>query len=599
MANIKDYYGFHSILNLNDTDSKKLDLDLDNSQLQENTIVTGIVIKVDSNFVYVDIGAKSESKIPISEFINDTTNSTLPQPGEKIEVFISKLEGKNGKLILSKTEALKSTIYNSIQKIYEENLPIKGTIISLTKAGYVVLIMNHAYAFLPGSQLELGFIPKDPASYVGKTFEFKILNIVNGQDNKKTGNNKNIIISRRAIFEEGSKLDKAKAIQYLTVNQVIRGKIKNIMSYGAFVTIPVETEENNAVTDNIKTSNDEAASLVNQEALEITRRTIFIDGLVHVTDISWERISHPSEKLNIGEELNFVVKDIDPVSLKVHLSIKLAQPNPWDEVEKEYAVGKKIIAKVTNISLNDSCAFLNLGNSIEGILPSNEISWSKSVNPRQYYFIGQEVEVLITEVDKINQKITLSVKQLTDNPWLVFVQDYKIGDKLTLKVDSIKPYGAFLSLIDKNKNLLKIEGLLHIYDISWHNDGQEFLSKLIKGDEVTCIINNIDIDKQKVSLGIKQLTEDPFKAIYETYKVGEEIEVLIKGRKDDYLLAFTKDKVNAVIPRSEISSIMSESRFDRFEKDTTVKSIILSVDRQENRIVVSIAEYERNIMLGK
>ncbi|MFO1129773.1 MAG: S1 RNA-binding domain-containing protein [Rickettsiales bacterium] len=594
----KKYYGFNSLLGLENSDTTKLDLDLASSELQENTITTGIVIKVDDNFIHVDIGAKSEAKIPVSEFLNDKNiendNSGLPQIGEKIEVFISKLEGKNGKLALSKTEALKSTIYDTIQKLYDNNLPVTGKIISLTKAGYVVLLMDYAYAFLPGSQLELGTIAKDPASYIGKTFEFKILNIITTQDNKKGGNNKNIIISRRAIFEETSKLDKAKAIQYLTVNQVIKGKIKNIMSYGAFVTIPIEIEEAKNVTEN--SIKDSESSI--KDSIETVKRIFLLDGLVHVTDISWERIDHPSEKLNIGDEMNFIIKDIDPINLKVHLSIKLAQSNPWDEVEKQYAPGTKIIGKVTNISSNDSCAFLNIGNGIEGILPSSEIAWSKSVSPRQHYFIGQEIEVLITEVDKINQKITLSVKQLSENPWLVFADSYKIGDKLKLKVDSIKPYGAFLTLIDKEKKQLKIEGLLHVYDISWTEDGQEFLSKLVKGDEINCIINNIDAEKQKVSLGIKQLTEDPYKNIYEEYKVGNEIEIIIKGRKDDYIIAKTKENINVILPRSEIASILSERRFDRFAQGDTVKSIILSVDRNENRIIVSVSEYEKNAMQG-
>ncbi len=555
-------------------------------ELKSGTKTTGVVTGVKGDYIIVDIGAKSEGKINIDEFksstieslpvsldslesVETTVNKGIPQVGDEIEVFIVKLEGRGGRPILSKTEALKKEAYDELEKIYESGRTISGEIVSPTKAGYVVRLKNCVETFLPGGQLDLGSVPKNPNDYIGKTFDFKILRITNIDKLRK-----NIIVSRRVILEEFSKLDKAKAIKHLVVGSKVKGVIKNILWYGVFVRIAVDLKD---------------------EESEETK-TYHLDGLVHVTDISWDRVHHPSEKLSVGDEYELIIKDIDTESLRIHLSIKANQPNPWDQIEQQYAVGSKIIGKITSIAPNDTCAFLSLGGPIEGILPSNEIVWSKPVSPKKYYFIGQDVEVIISEIDKANQKIIVSVKQLTPNPWTSFAEQHAAGDKLSLRIESIKEYGTFLSLTDKNNQPLNIEGLVHVHDFSWSKDGAEQLSRFSRGDVVECIILNIDADKQKVSLGVKQLTDDPYKEAYAKYQLNEVISVMILGRRDDYLMAKTQDEISVIIPRSEIASVSSERRFDRFGRNDMVKCVVLAVERQENRIIASIAEYEKNIM---
>jgi len=370
----------------------------------------------------------------------------------------------------------------------------------------------------------------------------------------------------------------------------VEGVVKSIVQYGAFVSFEAK------YTDS-----------------ENKEKSYVLDGFVHLGEISWDRIDSASDKLSVGEKREFLIENIDPNSFKIQLSLKKCLPSPWDEIESQYPVGSKVTATIK--SANDSYASLSIGEKdsikIQGILTQQEISWSRPVSPNKCYVIGQIIEALVIQIDKLEHKIFLSVKQLTQNPWQTFAQSHKVGDKIKVTVHSPREYGLFCSLTGSSGENLDIEGLIHVQDLTWGNDGEKILSSYMKGDVVECVILNIDVnktEKQKVSLGIKQLTEDPYKDTYNKYKIGDEIEIEIKDRerevvggvsKGEVLAGLTHEGIKALINRSEIGFASEAKRYDRFSKGEKVKAIITGVDRNENRIYVSIAEYEKNILKGQ
>lgn len=513
----------------------------DNSivNIKEGTVVHGIVTQIENDIVTVDVGYKAESQIPIREF-KLSPNDPLPEIGKMVEVFIEKLEGRGGKMVLSRQKAIREESWKQLEKLYEEGSFVDGVIFSRVKGGLVV-DLSGVVAFLPGGQVDTKPV-KDPESLMGILQKFKILKMDTAQGN--------VVVSRRAVIEDSRSGDREKMLSSITEGMVLKGSVKNITDYGAFIDLGS------------------------------------VDGLLHITDIDWKRINHPSEKLSIDQELDVMVVKFDPETKRIHLGLKQLKPSPWDAIETRYKVNDIIKGKVVNIT--DYAGFIELEEGIEGMLHSSEISWSKSeCNPRRKFSIGQEIDCMIINLDKEANKIFLSLKKMNENPWQKFADSHKVGDVINTTVSNTVSYAIFASVGDK------IDGMIHETDISWDGKGSEKIQEYNKGDKIQCKILAIDPQKEKIGLGIKQLTEDPYKDLYSKYKEGSVISAKVVEGKNDYnVYLVTQDGIPAVIKKQDISSDKREQRVDKFEVGETVEATVINIDRSNSTIYLSIKDYE-------
>ena len=497
---------------------------------KEGSIVKGRILEVRPREVLVDIGYKSEGIISLSEF--DDPEDV--QVGDEVEVLLVRLENDEGMVILSKEKAAYKQNWDKIVKVFQGDGLIKGKVKAVVKGGLTVNI--GVEAFLPGSQIDI-IPPKDLQQFVGNTYDFKIVKI---NDDRK-----NVVLSRRELIEQERSEKRQKFLETVKIGSIVKGYVKNLTDFGAFIDLDG------------------------------------MDGLLHITDMTWGRLGHPSELLKVGQELDVVVLDINREKERVSLGLKQTQKNPWEETEGRFPVGSKIKGKVTN--LVPYGAFVEIEEGVEGLIHVSELSWTKRITrPSDVLTVGQEIEAVVLGVNKEEQKISLGVRQLEPNPWDEIEHRYQIGRQVKGVVRNMTAYGAFIELEEG------IDGMIHVSDMSWTRKINHPSEVLKKGDEVEAVVIDIDKQNQRISLGMKQLDEDPWKAIDARYKIGD----LVKGKVSKLasfgaFVALDGD-IDGLVHISQISEDRVDKIKDYLKVGQEIEARVIKVDKTERRIGLSI-----------
>ena len=500
---------------------------------KEGQVVKGTIISIENDMMIIDVGYKTEGRISIREF-SGKGNSKLPVEGDIIDVYLEKVENRNGEAVLSREKARREESWGTLEKASEDKEKVNGTIFGRVKGGFSV-DLDGAIAFLPGSQVDVR-PTRDANHLVGSTQLFHILKM-----DRRRGN---IVVSRRSVLEESRAEAKAELVSTMEEGQILEGIIKNITDYGAFVDLGE------------------------------------VDGLLHVTDISWKRISHPTEALSIGQKVKVQVIKFNSDTQRISLGMKQLEEDPWEIAQNKYNVDDKFTGRVTNIT--DYGAFVELESGIEGLVHVSEMSWTKkNMQPGKIVSTSEEVEVKVLEIDSEKRRISLGMKQCKPNPWLDLQENYKIGSEMEGEVKSITEFGLFIGLPGE------MDGLIHLSDLDWNSSGEDLISNFKKGDMIKAKLLEIDIEKERVSLGIKQLTQDPM-ADNNKLKKGNVVTSVIKSITEKGLHVEISEGVNGFVKKSELSKERSDQRVDRFAVDEKIDSRILSVDSKSREISLSI-----------
>jgi small subunit ribosomal protein S1 len=513
---------------------------------KEGEIVKGTIVAVQRDNVVIDIGGKSEGIIALSEFA-DAQGQTTVKAGDQVDVYIESRENDDGLVTLSKEKADKMKVWDEISAACERDELIEGTISQRVKGGLSVTIRGGVKAFLPGSQVDLRPI-RNLDKLIGQTYQFKVIKF-----NKKRGN---IVLSRRVLLEKERDEQKTKTLETLEEGKVVRGVIKNITEYGAFVDLGG------------------------------------IDGLLHITDMSWGRVNHPSELFQMGDEVTVRVLKYNAETERVSLGLKQTQEDPWSHAEEAFPPGKKVHGKVQSIT--DYGAFVELEPGVEGLIHVSEMSWTKKVkHPSKVLEIGQEVECQVLEVDAKSKRISLGLKQLEPDPWTLFTEKYKPGDKITGKVRSITDYGVFVGIEDG------VDGMVHKSDISWTAKINNPSDLYKKGDDVEAIILSINHDEKKVSLGVKQLWDDPWPTIFNEFPPGKPVQAKVLSIVDYGIFVQVRPGIEGHVPQNEIVLSRDESGAEVLPHEgDTIDSEIANIDSQERRITLTMRRGEAAAAAG-
>jgi len=505
--------------------------------IQEGEVVPGEIVQIDKEFVLVDIGYKSEGQIRIQEFIDSQGNLTA-KVGEKVDVLLERREDDEGALRLSKEKAAKIKIWDQIKEIYENNGTINGKITSRVKGGLSVDI--GLQAFLPGSQLDLRPV-RDMDALVGTEHDFKIVKY-----NKRRGN---IVLSRRAILETQRISLREETLQRLEEGVVLEGTVKNITDYGLFIDMGG------------------------------------IDGLVHITDMSWGRVGHPSEMYQLGDRAQVKVLSFDKDRERVSLGIKQLSPDPWTEAEEKYPIGTKIKGRV--VSLTDYGSFVEVEEGVEGLIHVSEMSWTRKIrHPSQMVNVGNIVDAVVLNIDVGKKRISLGMKQVEPNPWDIIEEKYPVGTTIEGKIKNITDFGIFIG-IDEG-----IDGLVHISDISWTKRIKHPSEVYKKGQEVQAVVLNIDKGNERFSLGVKQLAPDPWDEIPQKYRPGTRVTGTVTNVTDFGLFLELEEGIEGLIHISEISGDKRGNPLARFQVDDVIQARVINVSREEKKIGLSIRKLE-------
>ena len=505
--------------------------------IQEGELVRGEIVQVDKEFVLVDIGYKSEGQIRINEFIDSEGNITA-RVGEKVDVLLERRENDDGFILLSKEKASEIKIWDDIREIYEKGGIVRGKIISRVKGGMSVDI--GLQAFLPGSQVDLKPI-KDFDSFIDTEHDFKIL--------KYNRRRSNIVLSRRAILESERMHLRENTLKTLENGAALNGTVKNITEYGLFIDLGG------------------------------------IDGLLHITDMSWGRVGHPSEMFQVGDEITVKVLSFDREKGRVSLGLKQLKSDPWTNADEKYAVGTKIRGRV--MSLADYGAFVEVEEGIEGLIHVSEMSWTRKVrHPSQVLKVGDFAEVMVLNIDSANKRISLGLKQVEPNPWEIIGEKYPVGTTIEGRVKNITDFGIFIG-IDEG-----IDGLVHISDISWIKRIKHPSELYKKGQEVQAVVLNIDEGNERFSLGIKQLTTDPWDEAPEKYKTGTRITGMVTNVTDFGVFVELEEGIEGLIHVSELSKDKSGNPLSRFKVDDVIQARVINVLREDKKIGLSIKKLE-------
>ncbi|OHB33166.1 MAG: 30S ribosomal protein S1 [Desulfuromonadaceae bacterium GWC2_58_13] len=500
-------------------------------ELKAGNVVVGTVVQVNPDSVVVDVGGKSEGLIPINEFINEQGQvKTDIKVGDQFDVLIERTENENGLISLSKEKADRQKIWNAL----EEGAVVEGRILSRIKGGLSVDIGVNA--FLPGSQVDLRPV-RNLDKMLGETYEFKIIKL-----NKRRGN---IVLSRRVLLEEQRESMRGDTLKMLEEGQVVEGTVKNLTDYGAFIDLGG------------------------------------IDGLLHITDMSWGRVTHPSDILNVGDKINVKVLKFDRDKERVSLGLKQIAPDPWLDVEAKFPVGKKVTGKV--VSLTDYGAFIELEEGVEGLIHVSEMSWTKRIkHPNKVLSIGDEVESVVLALDIPNRRISLGLKQVEPNPWEVVGEKFPIGTIIEGQVKNITDFGIFVG-VDEG-----IDGLVHISDLSWTKRVKHPSELYKKGDVVRAVVLNIDRENERFSLGVKQLMSDPWESIPVRYTPGTIIRGQVTSVTDFGIFLEVEEGIEGLIHVSEISKekVDTPKNFAKVGED--LEAVVLHVDTVERKIALSI-----------
>jgi small subunit ribosomal protein S1 len=506
-------------------------------RFQEGEVVVGKIISVDKDYVLVDIGYKSEGQIRIREFIDEDGNITAKE-GDNVEVMVEWWDEDDEVVVLSKEKAAKVKVWEDIKKAYDDNGIINGTIESRVKGGFSVDI--GVQAFLPGSQADLRPI-RNLDEMVGQTLPFKILKY-----NRKRSN---IVLSRRVILEQEREQQRNDTLSSIQENKVVEGIVKNITEYGVFVDLGG------------------------------------VDGLLHITDISWGRVKHPSELFSVGDKVTLKILNLDLERERVSLGMKQLTEDPWASASDKYPVGSRITGKV--VSLTDYGAFVELEEGIEGLIHVSEMSWTRKIrHPSKVVSVGEEVSAVVLDIKPESRRISLGMKQVVPNPWDVISEKYPVGTTIEGKIKNITDFGLFIG-IDEG-----IDGLVHISDVSWTKRIKHPSELYKKGDVVQAIVLDIDKDNERFSLGIKQLQADPWETVSDRYEVGKEITGTVTNITDFGVFVELEEGIEGLVHVSEISKEKVKTPVGKFEMGDVITAKVMNINSDERRIGLSIKRLE-------
>ena len=504
----------------------------------EGSVVLGFVVSLEGDAAIIDVGLKSEGRVPLKELAGPGQEPNI-NVGDEIEVYVERMEDKNGQAVLSRDKARREEAWGLLEASFEKQERVTGVIFGKVKGGFTV-DLSGATAFLPGSQVDIRPV-RDLGPLMGTPQPFQILKI-----DRRRGN---IVVSRRAVLEESRAEARSELVSNLQEGQVLQGVVKNITDYGAFVDLGG------------------------------------VDGLLHVTDIAWQRISHPSEALQIGETVEVQVIRFNPETQRISLGMKQLQSDPWESVEGKFPIGSKLEGRVTNIT--DYGAFVELEAGVEGLVHVSEMSWTKkNVHPGKIVSTSQQVEVMVLDVDMAKRRISLGLKQCSGNPWEEYSSANPAGTEIEGEVRNITEFGLFVGLTEE------IDGLVHLSDISWEATGEAALEGFNKGDMVKAKILDVDIDKERISLGIKQLTDDPYAGQMDSYRKGEVVTCTVTATSDNGLDVSVGESLTGFIRRTDLSRDRAEQRADRFAVGEKVDAIITNVDKKSRKLTLSIKSRE-------
>ena len=498
------------------------------------SVVKGTIIKITPDFATVDVGLKSEGRIPMREF---GQNAEL-KVGDQIEVYVDRYEDKDGNIVLSREKARREEVWQDLEKSMNANERVNGVIFGRVKGGFTV-DLNGAIAFLPGSQIDIRPI-RDITPLMGISQPFQILKM-----DKVRGN---IVVSRRVVLEETRAEARSELIKDLKEGSVLDGVVKNITDYGAFIDLGG------------------------------------VDGLLHVTDISWKRINHPAEVLSVGQTIKVKVIKFNEDNQRISLGMKQLEEDPWQHVADKYHVDEIYTGKVTNIT--DYGAFVELEDGIEGLVHVSEMSWTrKNVHPGKIVSTSQEVEVKVLEVDADKRRISLGIKQCTPNPWAAYVEEHPVGSVIEGKIKNITEFGLFVGLSDE------IDGMIHLSDISWDKSGEEAVKDYTKGQDIEAKIIDVDVEKERISLGIKQLTEDTVSGALEGLKKGDVVSAKVIST-DEKGLNVDVNGISATIKKADLSKDKASQNPDNYKEGDEIEAKITSVDKKNGKLGLSIKALE-------
>ena len=504
----------------------------------EGSVVSGTVLSIEKDMILIDVGLKSEGRVSLREFGNSEDNIQI-KPGDIVEVYIERLEDINGHAVLSREKAKREESWINLEKALEEQKRVNGVIFGKVKGGFTV-DLEGATAFLPGSQVDIRPI-KDLGALMGTPQPFQILKM-----DRRRGN---IVVSRRAVLEDSRAEAKSELVANLQEGQVLQGIVKNITDYGAFVDLGG------------------------------------VDGLLHVTDISWKRINHPSEALQMGESVQVKVIKFNDETQRISLGIKQLTEDPWLKVIDRFPVGSKMTGVVTNIT--DYGSFVELEDGIEGLVHVSEMSWTKkNVHPGKIVSTSEKVEVIVLEIDVSKRRISLGIKQCIENPWKSYKDNNKTGSTIEGEIRNITEFGLFIGLSDD------IDGLVHLSDLSWDGNGDELIKGFTKGDTVKAKILDIDVDKERISLGIKQLTEDLASSEIDNIRKGSTVTCTIAVISDNGLDVTVGDNIKGFIKKSDLARERNDQRTDRYGVGDKVDATVTNIDKKQRKINLSIKARE-------
>jgi len=504
----------------------------------EGSVVRGFVVEIEGDAVLIDVGLKSEGRIPLKELVSPGQEADV-KIGDEIEVYVERMEDRNGQAVLSRDKARREEAWSLLEASFEKQERVTGIIFGKVKGGFTV-DLSGATAFLPGSQVDIRPV-RDLGPLMGSPQPFQILKI-----DRRRGN---IVVSRRAVLEESRAEARSELVSNLQEGQVLQGVVKNITDYGAFVDLGG------------------------------------VDGLLHVTDIAWQRISHPSEALQIGETVEVQVIRFNAETQRISLGMKQLLSDPWENVEGKFPIGAKMEGRVTNIT--DYGAFVELEAGVEGLVHVSEMSWTKkNVHPGKIVSTSQQVEVMVLDVDLSKRRISLGLKQCTGNPWEDLSAAHPAGSEIEGEIRNITEFGLFVGLTEE------IDGLVHLSDISWDVTGEAALEGFNKGDMVKAKVLDIDTDKERISLGIKQLTDDPFAGQADNYRKGEVVTCIVTAVSENGLDVTVGDAMTGFIRRADLSRERNEQRADRFAVGEKVDAIVSNLDKKSRKLTLSIKARE-------
>ncbi|WP_092782679.1 30S ribosomal protein S1 [Rhodospira trueperi] len=503
----------------------------------EGTVIKGTVIAVRNDHIVVDVGLKSEGRVPLKEFTKAGEDPEL-KPGDPIDVYVERYEDRDGNIILSRDKARREEAWNELEKAYNDSQRVKGQIFGRVKGGFTV-DLSGAMAFLPGSQVDIRPV-RDVTPLMGQPFEFQILKMDRARGN--------IVVSRRSVLEETRAEERSKLLERLKEGEILDGVVKNITDYGAFVDLGG------------------------------------VDGLLHVTDISWKRINHPTEALSIGQTVRVQVIRFNPDTQRISLGMKQLEADPWEGVAAKYPVGTVFAGRVTNIT--DYGAFVELEAGVEGLVHVSEMSWTKkNVHPGKIVSTSQEVNVMILDVDPDKRRISLGLKQTLGNPWSDFLEKFPVGTEVEGEIKNITEFGLFIGLSGE------IDGMVHLSDLDWSRSGDEAVKDYAKGDVVKAKVLDVDVDKERISLGIKQLGDDPYSAATADLRKGQIVTGVVTQVQDNGI-EVEVDGAIGFIRKGDLARERSDQRPERFAVGEKVDAKITNIDKANRRIGLSIKARE-------